>query len=134
MAYIMTHDPIRRTRWLNLFGTDQLPVFSDTPRWQPVWECGETRVVPAYDLDLRALGETAVNRYAAWIAGRNQRDYEEARAELMGTVSVPIKATSCEVVTVEERRPSPLFVWWIVRIVRQRLGAKRAPDVGICWK
>lgn len=118
MVHIMTHDPIRHARWQALFGTDILPVLSPTPRWQCVQEGNEARIIYAYDLDLRALGELAISRYAAWIAGRNQRRYEEVKSELSAAVSVPIKATNCEVVMTAEERPSLLY-GWLVRIVSQ---------------
>lgn len=129
--FITTSDSRRRGVWLALFGTDQLPVFAAEPRWQCL--AGDWFAAPqyahAYDLDLQALGETAVDRYAAWVAKRTGREYESVRSELMSVVSVPIKAQNCEVVETAPERPS-LFHWFAckrgggaVRIVNHQLMA-----------
>lgn len=118
--YITTTDERRAGVWLALFGTDRLPVFAAKPRWQCV--PGDAHQY-AYDLDLAALPPTAVNRYAAWIAKRTGQTYGEVWAELASVVSVPIKATDCEVVETAQERPS-LSLWdGLVRIVNSHAAA-----------
>lgn len=140
--YITTRDPERLRTWQQLFGTDRLPVYAPKPRWQPIMVCGRIHLTPAYDCDLRSLGQGAIDRYSAWIAGRDRRPYNEVKAEVEAMVSIPIRAANCEVVATAEERTSPLFDFsWLfgrkrslVRIVRQLSHQKHAPDVGICWK
>ena len=110
MTYsITTIDPKRAAVWENLFNLDTLPVLSATPRWQCLGGHHETL---AYDLDLARLSWIQRSRFAAHVAWRTRRPFDQVLVELNTACSYPIKATGCIAVADSETaqtRPS-LFV------------------------
>lgn len=91
MAWIMTHDEARRTRWIKLFGVERLPVKVAKPRWQH--HPFSAAMVYAYDLDARRLHPQARARFAAYIASRAHVDYGTAGHMVDGW---PVQAAGCE--------------------------------------
>lgn len=65
----------RRLKWLNIFGTDTLPVLHTHPREVERVE----GTILAYDLDVSKLHQGQLDRLSAYIARRDHRPYHEVR-------------------------------------------------------
>jgi hypothetical protein len=119
--YITTRNQARAAYWLRVFGTDSLPVKNTRPREQ--W-LDDGRFVMAYDLNLSALVDMQLHRFAKVVAKRQGIDRYAAYLELKAMPSWPVDAAGCEVVvehysvldeTTAEKRPLS-FVWrWFAR-------------------
>lgn len=100
MAWIMTHDEARRTRWIKLFGVERLPVKVAKPRWQH--HPFSAAMVYAYDLDAARLPSGARSRFAHYVAAKTGQAYEAALYQVDGW---PIPAAGCTVETAVSSKP-----------------------------
>jgi len=95
MFTIITNDPRQRALWLRLFGTEQLPVKADKPRWRVERGAfGREVNVLAYDLDASRLHWMARQRFASWLSSI-PGNHKVRASEVDGWL---IKADRCEIV------------------------------------
>ena len=93
--HITTKNGRQRTRWLELFGTDRLPVTNASPQ-EVFYKDGRSEWI--YTLDTAALGDRGCRRLAAHIAAhRWGTTSESALAEVRR--GWPVGADDCELVT-----------------------------------
>lgn len=122
---IMTNDETRADVWERIFGLRRLPVVTNRARWQDINGLSTF----AYDLDLKRLSDMQRARFAATIAKRTGRSYDQdVRPEIDGRTAYPIEASGCRVLvdsednieadeTAVNQQRRPFFVGWLERFM-----------------
>ena len=104
MVHIQTDDPIRRTRWLNLFGMDRLPVTTA----RPILIRKGQHKRPYYMIDASRL--TVIERMRLIGHVWRSRHVSTVTAIAMVDSGVLVDGRDCEVVEpVEDYPPAYLF-------------------------
>jgi len=101
--HVSTKNGRQRSLWLQLFGTDTLPVTSAHPQ-EVFYKDGRSQLV--YTLDTAALGEHNCRRLAAHVAARRWgTTFESALADVRR--GWPVNADDCQLVAEPVREPAP---------------------------
>jgi len=122
VIYITTRSQAREAYWLRAFGTEQLPVRDAEPREQYL---DDGRKVYAYDLDLSALVDMQLHRFAKVVARRRGIKRYDAYLELKAMPSWPVEAAGCDVV-IENRFP-------VVTVLDEETTAEKRP-LFLIWR